>query len=104
MGLVGLGKLTIILNNIWQNKTVPGDWKIGEIVGISKKGNPSESSNWRGITLLSVSGNILSNIIYGRIKDEAQATMREEQAGFRKDRGCSDHIFVLRHIIEQCEE
>ena len=27
--------------------------------------------------------------------------MREEQAGFRKKRGCSDHIFALRHIIEQ---
>lgn len=104
MGEVGLEKLTTIMNNIWQSETVPGDWKRGIIVRIPKKGNLSECSNWRGITLLSVPGKILSNIIYGRIKDEAQAAMREEQAGFRKDRGCSDHIFVLRHIIEQCEE
>ena len=47
---------------------------------------------------------MLSNIIYARLKDEAQGALSEEQAGFRKDRGCSDHIFALRHIIEPCEE
>ena len=104
IGDVGLSKLTTILNNVWQNETVPNDWRRGIIVRIPKKGNLSECSNWRGITLLSVPGKLLSNIIYARIKDEAQGVMREEQAGFRKDRGCADHIFVLRHIVEQCEE
>ena len=104
LGEVGLGKLTSILNNVWQTETVPSDWKRGIIIRIPKKGDLSECSNWRGITLLSVPGKVLSNIIYDRIKDEAQGIMREEQAGFRKDRGCADHIFALRHILEQCEE
>ena len=30
--------------------------------------------------------------------------MRLEQTCFRKDSGCADHIFVLRYIVEQCEE
>ena len=30
--------------------------------------------------------------------------MREDQAGFRQGRGCSDQIFVLRTIVEECEE
>ena len=97
-------KLTSILNNVWQNEMIPNDWRRGIIVRIPKKGNLSDCSNWRGITLLSVPSKILSNIIYDRIKKEAQSVMREEQAGFREARGCADHIFVLRHIIEQCEE
>ena len=54
--------------------------------------------------LLSVPGKLLSNIINTTIKNEARRVMREEQACFRKHRGCADHIFVLRHIVEQCEE
>ena len=30
--------------------------------------------------------------------------MREEQAGFRSGRSCSEQIFILRNIIEQCNE
>jgi hypothetical protein len=30
--------------------------------------------------------------------------LSKEQAGFRKGRGCTDQIFVLRNIIEQCSE
>ena len=85
-------------------KLYPVNWKKGIFVRLSKKGNLSECSNWREITLLSVPGKVLSNIIYARLKDEVQGVMIEEQAGFRKDRGCSDHMFALRHIIEQCEE
>ena len=30
--------------------------------------------------------------------------LREQQAGFRKGRSCSDHIFTLRQIFEQAQE
>ena len=70
------------------------------IVRIPKKGNLTECSNWRGITLLSVPGKVMSNIIYARFKNEAHDAMREEQAGFRKYRGCSllrPHICSATH-------
>ena len=58
-------------------------------------GNLNDCSNWRGITLLSVPGKILSNIVYERIMNEVQSVMREKQSGFRVGRGCADHVFVL---------
>ena len=30
--------------------------------------------------------------------------LRQEQAGVREGRGCIDHIFVLRNMLEQCNE
>ena len=89
------GKLTSFINSVWLNETLPSDWKQRIIVQIPKKGIFSKCSNWRGITLLYVPGKVLSYIIYARLKDEAQDAMREEQDGFRKDRGCSDHLFAL---------
>ena len=93
-----------LVNNVWQEEQVPDSWRRGIIVRIPKKGDFSNCSNWRGITLLSVIAKIVSNIIYNRIKEAVFGVLREEKAGFRDGRGCADHIFVLRHIMEQCEE
>lgn len=64
----------------------------------------SNCNNWRGITLLSIPSKILAKIIIQRISDAIDKQLRKEQAGFRKGRGCVDHIFTLRNIIEQCTE
>ena len=74
------------------------------IIKIPKKGDLTLCKNWRGITLLSVPGKVMSTVIMNRIRDGLENTLREQQAGFRRNRGCCDHIFVIRNIIEQCEE
>ena len=104
LGELGVNSLLELVNNVWQEEQVPADWRRGVIVRIPKKGDLSNCSNWRGITLLSVIGKILSNVIYDRIKETVFDVLSENQAGFREGRGCADYIFVLRHIVEQCEE
>ena len=42
-------------------------------------------------------------VIYNRLKESCEQALREQQAGYRSGRGCSDQIFVLRNIIEQYE-
>ncbi|VDP43410.1 unnamed protein product [Schistosoma margrebowiei] len=39
-----------------------------------------------------------------RMKDSADAQLRDQQAGFRKDRTCTDQIATLRIIVEQSVE
>ena len=56
------------------------------------------------IALLYVLSMILANIIIKQIADAADAGMQKEQAGFRKERGCTDHFFTLRNIIERSTE
>ena len=45
---------------------------------------------------------IIMNRITGAV--DHNIILRQEQAGFRRNRGCTDQIFVLRNIIEQCTE
>ena len=54
--------------------------------------------------LLFISGKILSRIILEKLKSALDKTLRDEQAGFRQDRSCTDHIATMRIIIEQSLE
>ena len=53
---------------------------------------------------MSVPGKVLTRIILERMKGEVDKTLREEQAGFRQDRSCTDQIAALRIIVEQSIE
>ena len=55
-------------------------------------------------TLLSVPNKILSKIIMNRISNAVDKTLRQEQVGFCKNKGCTDQIFNIRNIIKQFTE
>ena len=93
-----------MLQQLWEEERIPKIWNEGYIVKIPKKGDLSQCTNWRGITLLNVVGKLLSKIILSRIKHHIEKKLRSEQAGFRKERSCMDHIFTLRNILEQSME
>ena len=54
--------------------------------------------------LLSTAGKVLNRIILERLKEEVDDRLRDEQAGFRKERSCTDHIATLKIIVEQSLE
>ena len=96
--------LTNLFKNIWDKDTIPDDWSKGLIVKLPKKGELGNCNNWRGITLLSIPSKVFCRILLDRIDQAIDERLRQEQAGFRKGRGCTDQIFALRNIIEQCLE
>ena len=93
-----------LFTSIWQSEAVPRDWCKGLIIRIPKKGDLRNCDNWRGVTLLSIPSKIFCRILLCRIDKVLDPILREEQAGFRRGRGCIDQIFTLRNIIEQCLE
>ena len=93
-----------LFNKVWEEEKVPEAWKRVIIVKLPKRGDLSVCGNWRGINLLSVSGKIFCRVLLQRVRQSIERTLREEQAGFRSGRGCTDQIFVLRNIVEQSLE
>ena len=89
---------------VWRHEQIPRDWNRGLIIKLPKKGNLKECKNWRGITLLSIVAKILGKIIIDRIRDGVDCRLRKEQAGYRKGRGTTEQVFILRNIIEQVNE
>lgn len=93
-----------LINQIWSSEKVPQDWATGILIKLPKKGDQTQCCNWRGITLLSTVSKILSRIMLERMKSKLDKILRENQAGLRANRSCSEQITTLRIIIEQLEE
>ncbi|KER32658.1 hypothetical protein T265_01342 [Opisthorchis viverrini] len=71
------------------------------VIPIFKKGTRTLCVNHRGASLLAVAAKVLSGLILRRLTEHRERQIRENQAGFRLARGCIDHIFTLRQILEQ---
>jgi len=74
------------------------------VIKLPKKGDPSHCKNWRGIILLNMASKVFCRVILERIKAALDEKQREEQAGFRDGRSCTDQIATLRIIVEQSIE
>ena len=93
-----------LFEKIWEQEEIPTEWKEGYLVKLPKKGYMQDCKNYRRIMLLSVSGKVLHRVILDRLKTGVDAKLRDHQAGFRKDRSCTDQIATLRIIVEQSME
>jgi len=88
------------------NGCVPQQWKDANIVTVYKrKGDKALCGNSRGISLLSVAGNVLARVMLWRqVTHVVDIVMPELQSGFRRGRGTIDMIFVARLLQEKCHE
>ena len=46
-------------------------------------------------------GKVYGRILINRIRDKTQNVIEEVQSGFRRGRGCTDQIFIVRQIYEK---
>lgn len=94
----------MLYQNIWEEEDIPSEWKEGHLIKLPKKGDLSSCSNYRGITLLSTPGKTFNRVLLNRMKDAVDPHLRDQQAGFRKSRSCTDQITTLWIILEQSLE
>ena len=92
---------TNICNYIWETGIWPSCWTKSLIISLHKKGSFQKCENYRTISLISHSSKIMLKIILRRLQHFTEEFLSEEQAGFRKGRSTSEHIFNLRVISEK---
>ena len=95
--------LYYLFNKILSSSIYPESWTLGQIIPIFKSGVPTDPANYRGITTSNCIGKLFANIINKRITEHLTRfnIIRDEQIGFRQHFRTSDHIFVLKTLIDK---
>ena len=89
----------------WEQGHIPQDLRDAKIVTLYKnKGDRSDCNNYRGISRLSIVGNVFARVTLNRPQSLASQVYPESQCGFRAGRSTMDIIFSLRQLQEKCRE
>ncbi|KAK4806823.1 hypothetical protein QYF61_005619 [Mycteria americana] len=82
--------LSILYQQSWLTGEVPVDWRLANVTPIYKKGWKEDPGNYRPVSLTSVPGKIMEQIILSAITRHVQdnQVIRPSQHGFMKGRSC----------------
>ena len=104
-GCTTFNQLTCVYQSEWINEQLSQEFKDTVLVRIDKsKGNRQSCNNHRGISLLSLAGNILTFVLLNHLQGhlETSTLLPESQCGFRTGIGTTDMIFATRQLQEIC--
>ena len=90
-----------VYNKILKEKKCPSDWRKVKIKSIYKnKGEKEDLNNQRGIFLTSTLQKIFERIILNRQYSKIDSAISECQNGARKNRSSTEHLFILRAMLD----
>ena len=93
--------LTIFLQASLNQGKIPLDWKAANISPVFKSGDRHDPSNYRPISLTSVTCKMLEHIIHSNIMDhlDIHTILSDVQHGFRKKRSCTSQLTLAIHDL-----
>lgn len=75
-----------LLERAFETGTLPRTWNTSVIVPVPKRGDMTDCSNYRGISLINTLAKVLATVVAARVADigERHGLLAREQAGFRR--------------------
>lgn len=88
--------MALLFQSSLNHGILPDDWKIASVTPIFKKGDKTDPSNYRPISLTCITCKILEHIIHCAIINhlEINDTLSDTQHGFRKKRSCETQLIL----------
>ncbi|KAK4828225.1 hypothetical protein QYF61_024720 [Mycteria americana] len=98
---------SILYQQFWITREVPVDWRLGNVMPIYKKGQKEDPGNYRPVSLTSVLGKVMEQIILSAITWHIQDNqgIRPSQPGFMKGRSCLTNLISfydkVTHLVDE---
>lgn len=93
--------LSLIFQESLNSASIPHDWQVGKVIPVFKKGSRSSPSNYRPISITSVSCKIMEHILYSHIANFLTSVnfFHPSQHGFRKNYSCDTQLALFLHDL-----
>ena len=88
--------LTLIFNASLHQGKIPSQWSKATVVPLFKKGDKGKASNYRPVSLTSITCKIMEHIMHSNIIKhlEQNNILSDYQHGFRKERSCESQLII----------
>ena len=95
--------LNHVFNKILSTGNYPQIWANGFITALFKNGSKDDPSNYRGLTVTSCLSKVFTKILTKRLEKFCikRNIICPEQIGFCKGKRTSDHMFVMKCLIDK---
>jgi hypothetical protein len=92
-----------LFNGIVLTGLYPKAWSPGYVTNIYKDGDRSNPGNYKGITVNNCLSKVFSIILNNRLVTylEKNKTLNPYQIGFKRGARTSDHMFIIRTLLEK---
>jgi len=89
--------LSTIFERFWRTGEVPEDWRKASVTPVFKKGRKKDPGNYRLVSLTSIPGKMIEQLILGVITKqvEEKKVIRSNQHGFIKGKSCLTNLVAV---------
>lgn len=96
--------ITHLFSSSLESSLFIDEWKVHKIIPIPKKGDKSNPTNYRPISLLPILSKVFESLVYKKIISFVQPQISKRQFGFLKNRSCLTQLLLSFAEIINCIE
>jgi len=82
-----------------ENRRIPPEWKLANVVALHKKGSRDRSKNYRPISLTCIMGKVYEKLMRKHMLDHVEKSIAPEQHGFLPGRSCTSNLLDSMDVI-----
>jgi len=92
---------SIIFGKSWASGEVPEEWRKANVTPVFKKGKKDNSGNYRPVSLTSICGKVMEQLILGIVSSliKDKRVIRGSQHGFTNGKSCLTNLIAFYEDI-----